>query len=209
MIRLKEKTITIIILFAVTIMGLSAFAFVNLVKWLIVSDPLPEKLDVIFTFAGERVRDIYSQQLTKKYSEAVWVISGRNKIKYFERLNNDNFDTSRIFFVDNCTSTFSEVTYLKEWLDAYKNSTYKSGNSHSPPMHIALVSGPYHMRRISILVKGILKNSKNVFHYLPVPFDRYNHTSDDYRLWWKNRVLRHIFILEIQKIFYDLWRIVF
>lgn len=209
MISLKKKTTVIIILITLFLISLGSFAFFNLGNWILVNDPLPEKLAVIFTFAGENVRDIYSQQLAEEYSDAVWVISGRNKIKYFEKLTNENFDTSRIFFVDTCTTTFSEVMYLKKWLNDYTNSIYKSGNSYFQQIHIGLVSGPYHMRRISILVERIFKNNKNNFYYLSVPFDRYNHTSDDYGIWWKHKVLRKILILETQKIVYDLWRIVF
>lgn len=48
--------------------------FKNIVLWLYTSDPLPEKLDVICTYAGNPKREIWAFGLYEKYKPK-WVVS--------------------------------------------------------------------------------------------------------------------------------------
>jgi hypothetical protein len=45
------------------ILGFGVFAFVNLGNWLLISDPEPKTIDLIFTFAGEPLRFDRSTEL--------------------------------------------------------------------------------------------------------------------------------------------------
>jgi len=176
--------------------------------WLVVFDPLPEKCDIIFTFAGENDRISYSKELFKKYPKSLWILSYSKKtIKNV--LYKENLDTTRIIIIDTCKNTFSEVKCICDISEKIiKDSTffsklkeigkYKQENNVS----ILLVSSPYHMRRIKIM-SSRLKFSKFVKLYLiPVPFEKTICSEECYKNWWKNKALSRVVFQEIQKIIY-------
>ena len=103
--RKAVRIVLIAILITLTIVCI--FAYRNLGLWLVVSDPLPQSLDAIFTFAGDNDRIPYSKQLCKRYPKALWIVSYPSK-NLRDSLSAQGFDTSRIVMVDT-GNTFSEA----------------------------------------------------------------------------------------------------
>jgi hypothetical protein len=134
----------------------------NLALLLVIRDEVPRDVDVIFSFGGERVRQTYSEELRRANPNAWWIVSGYDKAGFYRRALNHGVDTTKLVFVDTCSSTWSEVRFLYDWLN--RPTPPSRGESDSSATHtmpafsrsknvqVALVSGPYHMRRINLLV---------------------------------------------------------
>ena len=170
----------------------------NAGSWLLISDSVPDKLDLVFTFAGENVRDIYSRELMIQFPDAYWLMSDY-KGGYSRILRRDKFDMKRVSIVDTCTNTLSEVMTLSKWIDKRENSQLKGKDS----VYVGLVSGPYHMRRIKMMIEKNLPEQNVRFFFLPVPMERYNWTDEMFRKWWKSPVTKEV-SSEITKIAYFL-----
>ncbi len=169
----------------------------NAGTYLLVNDPLPEELDLIFTFAGENARNHYSEELLKQFPETHWLLSDY-KDGYVRILRRDSFDMSRVTVVDTCKNTFSEVLALKEYLHLSGKNLLKERRK---SLQIGLVSGPYHMRRIKMMTKKAIKSNEIDLYYLPVPLDKYNWTSTMFKTWWNSPVYE-VVSSEILKIIY-------
>lgn len=171
----------------------------NAGTWLLISDSVPERLDLVFTFAGENVRDIYSRELMQKFPSAHWLMSDY-KEGYSRILRRESFDMSRVSVVDTCSNTWSEVTSLTKWIELGDRCIINSKDS---VLYVGLVSGPYHMRRIKMMIRKKILQKNVRFFFLPVPLKRYNWTDDMFRKWWNSPVTESV-SSEIIKIAYFL-----
>lgn len=178
-------------------------AFRNLAAWLVVSDPLPNSLDAVFTFAGDVHRINYSKELFNRYPQARWLISYPSK-KIVVPLRRDGFDTSRIAIVDTCKNTNAEVWFITDWARRLVASDPRF--SKARPLAVGLVSVPFHMRRIRMEVLRSGKDDAFAFYYLPVPVELYGLTKNDFKTWWKNDQLRSAVLLEFKKFIYYSWK---
>jgi hypothetical protein len=172
------------------------FALRHLGEWMIVADAPPRKLNVIFTFGGENAREIYSAGLLARDSGACW-ISSDNRTGRRDYLARKGVDTARVILVTTCASTHEEAGFLAAWLRA--NSAWYGPE----PLAVGLVSGPYHMRRISMEIRYHANDINARFYYLPVPLEIYGHTIGTYRDWWKIPPMRRLVFFELKKIFYS------
>ncbi len=171
----------------------------NAGTWLLISDSVPKHLDLVFTFAGENVRDSYSRELMQEFPDAHWLMSDY-KEGYSRILRRESFDMSRVSIVDTCSNTLSEVTTLTKWIEMGDRNVIKSKDS---VLYIGLVSGPYHMRRIKMMIAKKIPQKNVRFFFLPVPLERYNWTNDMFRKWWNSPVTESV-SSEIIKIAYFL-----
>jgi len=163
--------------------------------WLVVSDPVPQSLDAIFTFAGETSRIVYSKKLFMHYHTTQWVLSYPSK-KITIPLFKEGLDTSKIRVVDTCHNTLAEVAFVMQWADSVSRQTHQS-------IRIGLVSTPFHMRRIKLLVDKKAKAYPDIsVTYLPVPFEDYGWTKKTIQNWWKYKQIRKPMILELKKLVY-------
>lgn len=199
-------------LFAVTGAVLAAGAVVlaaHAGSWLLVSDPLPPRLDVIFTFGGENARVAYSHELTARYPEARWVLSDHGRL-YSRILARNGVDISAISVVDTCTNTLSELHGLADWLrvnlavvpagTGSADSAALSGKR----IDIGLVSAPYHLRRIRCMAREVLRGRGLVIHCLPVPLERFGWTKRNFDRWWSSKPVRAVVWSEIGKLLFYL-----
>jgi uncharacterized SAM-binding protein YcdF (DUF218 family) len=199
----RKKTRVVLPGFAIVLVLAGWIAFRNLALWMVVSEPLPPSLDAIFTFAGETHRMMYSKELYARYPGSRWIISYPSK-RIAIPLNKDGFDTARISIIDTCKNTYAEALFITDWA---KNMTAEGhGYSNAKPLAIGLVSTPFHMRRIRMEVSRKFKDRACVFYYLPVPFERYGMTRNDYKTWWNRVQLRAAVVLEIKKLIYYSWK---
>ncbi len=198
----RKNSALILVPLLVAPLALAAFAFRNLALWLVVSDPLPQSLDAIFTFAGETARIVYSKELFASYKRARWLISYPSK-RIARTLGKGGLDTSRITIVDTCKNTRSEAWFVAQWAD----SAVREGKGYctARPLAIGLVSTPFHMRRIRMDVQRKYRGDACTFYYLPVPYERYGITRQVYGTWWLSKPLRQAVLLEFQKYLYYLW----
>jgi hypothetical protein len=190
----KRKKILVISSTTIVLVVLAFVAIREAGVWLLVKDPLPEKVDVIFTFAGERHRVDYSSELMLKYPHAHWVLSDF-KDGYYNYIKKKNFDISRVTVVDTCASTIFEVKALFGYLQEHQK-LYPGG------ITIGLVSGPYHMRRIQLMVQSRSRLNNVKFVYLPVPLESYNTSSEMYKRWWNYQNISSVVFSELPKILY-------
>lgn len=187
-----------LVLIVITVAILSTVFIRNAGSWLLISDTVPDRLDLVFTFAGENVRDTYSRELMTQFPNAYWLMSDY-KGGYSRILRRDKFDMTRVSIVDTCTNTLAEVTTLSRWIDKKDNVLLKGEDS----IYVGLVSGPYHMRRIKMMVEKNLPEQNVRFFFLPVPMEKYNWTDEMFRKWWKSPVTKEV-SSEITKIAYFL-----
>jgi hypothetical protein len=188
-----------VVLFACAVLAF----FFKAGTWLFINDPLPDRLDVIFTFGGENARVAYSRELKERFPAARWVLSDYFH-QYSRILSRERFDMSKVAIVDTCPYTMSEVKGLADWLKDRKNTP----DSSSPQprllgprlLRIALVSSPYHMRRIKFMVKDVFRDTAFRFYYLPVPIERYGWTPEEVHHWWKSKTIRTWVVSEAGKI---------
>lgn len=185
----------------IVVVGLLAFR--NLALWLVVSNPLPPSLDAIFTFAGDNHRMNYSKELFAKYPTARWLISYPSK-RIAGPLKRDGIDTSRVEIVDTCKNTNAEAWFITGWARHSIANDKRFSPDH--PLRIGLVSTPFHMKRIRMAVTKRPHDKECVYYYLPVPFEMYGWTRDDFKTWWKNDQLRAAIWLEFEKFVYYLWK---
>ena len=205
MIQMKKKIIIPVIVSAltVTVVIISVAVFLNFGSWLIVSDPVPERLDIIFTFAGDGARVTYSKELAMIFPEARWILSDYQN-GHARLLRKSNYDMSRVAVVDTCRNTRAEIRTLIRMLGAGGPEFVPcvSLSSSGQVINVGLVSSPYHMRRIQLMVKKYHKEGNYRFMYLPVPMDRYQWSDRTVRNWWKSAKLSKAVISEAQKILY-------
>ena len=193
----KVKLIAAVILLCIMFLVSMVVLLRNAGTWLLISDTIPDRLDMVFTFAGENVRDSYSRELMQRFPEAHWLMSDY-KEGYSRILRRESYDMSRVSVVDTCKNTLSEVYTLQSWINKKNYSSLKSKDT---VMYVGLVSGPYHMRRIKMMVEKNLPNQQVKFFYLPVPMHRYKWTDDMFKKWWKSPVFDSV-SSEITKIVY-------
>jgi uncharacterized SAM-binding protein YcdF (DUF218 family) len=200
--RKKYTKRTLLLLVLSTIVTAAILLLRNAGVYLLVNDPLPKKLDLIFTFAGENARNHYSEELLKQYPDAHWLLSDY-KNGYVRILRRESFDMSRVTIVDTCKNTFSEVLALKEYLRLPGENALRDRQK---PLQIGLISGPYHMRRIQLMTKKAITSDSLDIYYLPVPFDKYNWTSDMFKVWWKSPVYEVVSSETLKIVYFKLFK---
>lgn len=178
------------------------FAFRQLGVWLIAADPLPERLDVVCTFAGESRRVDYSKKLVLRYDGAHWLLSDY-KDGHGRLLQKNAFDMRRVTIFDTCKNTRSEINAMHQWIERYRCSPLTPGHD-AAPLEIGLVSSPYHMRRIKIMASRHIGNNHLRLHLLPVPLEEYQWSRDTFRFWWRSNYITSLSLLELGKIGYYL-----
>jgi uncharacterized SAM-binding protein YcdF (DUF218 family) len=194
----NKKTLLWIVGFLIIFAVVGIFVFKNLASWLIVSDPVPKSLDVIFTFGGEDSRTIYSKSLFSKNPHALWIMSSDNKM-LIQTLGKEGFDTSRIRIVDTCTSTFAEISFLKNQIADFVKTRGNSGKAGLPT--IGLVSNWYHMRRIKLTASRAIPKKLCTLKYFSVPLTE-NESTRYLGAWWKDGNVRSVVSSEWWKILY-------
>jgi uncharacterized SAM-binding protein YcdF (DUF218 family) len=165
--------------------------------WLIAADPVPERLDVVCTFAGESYRVNYSKQLVLRFPDAHWLLSDY-KNGHSRLLQRSDFDMRRVTVIDTCKNTRSEINALRGWIAAYRASP----GAGTRPLDIGLVSSPYHMRRIQIMASRYIGNHHVRIHLLPVPLEHYQWDRNTFRYWWRSNYITSVSLLELVKIGY-------
>ena len=203
---MKNKTKTLLVLcILVFFAGTGWYVFKNLALWLIVSDPVPQSLDALFTFGGEDTRVTYSKSLFLKNPHGLWVISSDNK-KIIQTLGKEGFDTSRIFLVDTCSSTSSEISFLNNWIAGFiKKREGTAGDKKvsqvSALPEIALVSNWYHMRRIQLIASRRIPKKLCMVSYCSVPLSNHELAILSNK-WWNTKAVSRIVYSEWRKILY-------
>lgn len=188
----RRTIIPIIIVFALCVaLAAGTLAFRGAGTWLVANDPLPARVDILFSFGGEWAREQYVRELAARYPAATVVVSTPGKSRFLRKVRESGLDSARFVIVDTCSSTLSEIRFLGAFVKNYRGATPVTG----------LISGPYHMRRIRIIVgREWRRDTPAKPCYLPVPLERYGKTADDYRHWWKAKDLRHLVTIELGKI---------
>ena len=155
------------------VVGLAVFGtclFRNAAGMLVVADPEPEQLDLLFTFGGHENRGKYSAEVFRNHPQVTWVFSHGSKKVVRDRLRDDSLSLRRVVFSNRSSSTVQEVKELREWV---KRERETRNIRKDVPLHVGLVTSPYHMKRASLL-SSLALNSLNVRLYrLPVPFSDY------------------------------------
>ena len=193
-----------IFLLAAALATAAVLMYRGLGNWLLVQDPLPGRIDAIFTFGGENVRDRYSRDLALRYPEAIWILSTHNAAARVRTLDLEQLNARRLLVVDTLKNTWEEVRFLREWLAQREKHLVKDADG---PCTVVLVSGPYHMRRIRIAVARQLNHHPCEFSFVPAPMELYSHTPGKYRTWWRDTTLNPLVKLELVKTLYYLFRL--
>lgn len=173
--------------------GLGLVLFLKIGTLLAVNDPVPQRLDVIFTFGGENERVAYSRKLLQQFPDAHWLLSDYHHL-FSHILQRDGFTMARVSFLDTSTNTLSEVNGLKDWISGHKDSLAQKHLS------IGLVSNPLHMRRIKFMTQTVFHDTSIHIYYLPVPLDQYHWKPRDVVFWWQSKTIRNWVTSEIGKL---------
>jgi uncharacterized SAM-binding protein YcdF (DUF218 family) len=181
------RKIIIILITLIILFFAGAYAFANLGNWLLVSDPEPQKIDLVFSFAGGPYRDDHALELLKKHPEAKWLASTGSHSGIIEKCRKAGIDSARVSIIDTCKSTWSEIKVLKEYLKT--NNWAKS---------IGLVSSEWHMRRILLFIfkQGV---HGAYFACLPAPLEVTGPKRATFESWRKTGNTKAIVEGEIMK----------
>jgi hypothetical protein len=102
-------------IFSGLFLTISVVFFFHAGTWLLYQDKPPDRLDVIFTFSENSLRDAYSHNLAKQYSSAVriisasdWRLNGTGKDKYFRKFIDGPADSARTIYNDSLMNTFRD-----------------------------------------------------------------------------------------------------
>lgn len=191
----KKFFIPLFLVLAIGVLLLSAFRSVG--TWMTASDPLPDSLDIICTFAGDRHRVTYSKELMKKYRNAHWILSDY-KNGYARLLRKSNYPMNRVTVIDTSANTLSEINACKIWIRSYLNNPSTAPTQ----LQVGFISSPYHMRRIHLMAKRKLTNPSIQYYLLPVPKERYHWTDKSFKYWWRSRRTTSIVFTELAKTAY-------
>ncbi|KMQ51538.1 hypothetical protein CHISP_1546 [Chitinispirillum alkaliphilum] len=192
---LKNGRLSLIFL---TIIGISAglgvLAYRNAGNWLLIQNPLPPDADLVFVFGGDVKRVEYAFGLMENYPDAILVCAERDfdhlKRRYPERVGD-----YRIKIADKCESTIEEVRFLRSLL-AEENRPY---------MSVLLVSSPFHMRRISVMVNMVMGRAlRRDIQFLYTPYDSEENSVriESYSKWWETESTKGIVQSELLKLTY-------
>jgi uncharacterized SAM-binding protein YcdF (DUF218 family) len=195
LLQLTISTLAMLLPAALPLAFVFSFALLHLGTWMIVSDALTPGLDYVFTYGGEDAREVYAAKILSEDPSVTWICSDNRRDRR-EFLGQKGVDTSRVIIVDTCTSTHSETEFLVSWLKG------RAQGSRTGPVAVGLISGPYHMRRISLEISYHARYTDTRFYFLPVPLESYGHTAGTYRNWWKDRNMRPLILFELKKILY-------
>jgi hypothetical protein len=195
---LRQPLIRVIGIFLfVALITLVAFRQVG--SWLTVADTPPRRIDVVCTFGGDHQRVIYSKKLMADHPDAHWFLSdyknGNGRL-----LQKNNFDMRRVSIIDTCKSTLSEINAIGSWLAYYRTTRF--GHDSKQQLNVALVSSPYHMRRIKIMAQRRIKIENVKLYIMPVPLDNYLWSEDTFRYWWRSNAIISVTTLELLKLGY-------
>jgi hypothetical protein len=179
---------------AVVLLG---FAFRNLGNWFSAEDPLPSRIDVLLTCAQEVPRLKYSRELFDKYSPARWIVSKAAcdciALKFVPPADSAALLAAKgpvrlsgnITLVDSCESTLGEILFLNSTLASLRQS---GGNK---PLSVAIVSCPYHLRRLRMLAALTASKRPGVqISFLHPPLSYYRQGPLAYKKWWQFRYTR-------------------
>jgi hypothetical protein len=173
----------------------------NIGLWLIIRDPVPPNINVVFTFGGEEARYPYSGQLAAQFPQAVWIASCGYYLPRHICPETKSYPVKPGQIIDTCTSTWSEVSFLLSWLKGKKPLQ----DSIWQPV-IGLVSSPYHMRRIKVAVDRQAKGMNCRFIYLAVPSEIYPYPDKSFAQWYRSKALANVVLSEWKKILYYSFR---
>jgi len=147
-------------------------------RWFFFADSDPNKVDLIFTFGGEQARENHAMRLMDKYFNAKWIVS--SPLPLTKSMIDSGYWKGRVTVIEHCKNTLDEVNYVAMLC--------------SDSIDIALLSGPYHLRRIERFLRNVLSaDCGSRFHFVAVPLNDYNTTK------WH---LFKLFVLEMQKMIY-------
>jgi uncharacterized SAM-binding protein YcdF (DUF218 family) len=198
--RTIRQTVARGALFSLVTIGILLFALSRVGNWLTVSHPLPDDLAFICTFAGDGRRVEYSRELMLQYPQARWLLldyrNGHGRL-----LEKGGFDMSRVHVIDTSKNTIAEILAIRSVINVLADSALHTA---ALPLHIGLVSSPYHMRRIKIMADRHLKQPGIQLHLLPVPLNAHDWTPDTFRYWWRSGRITSITITELSKLLYYL-----
>jgi hypothetical protein len=97
--------------------SVASLLFLNLGKWLIVSNPLPNHADIIFVFSGDYKRLDYALTLTRKYPNATLLCTSED---YAKRAHTKTVKEGRSINIQSftpCSSTIDEIQHLRQYLE--------------------------------------------------------------------------------------------
>jgi len=165
------------------------------VKWLAPEDVLSRNIDAIFVFEGDSLRINFAAEIASRCPKAIIVCSANDANRPAIRRILTDSQGVRIRLRPVLNSTIEEVRWL-HW-------SITSGELKLGHKKVVLVSKPTHMRRISMMVNNVLKHEKrNGIHFytIPVPYQRYGYTQEEWNAWWRLESLRTSVASELAKI---------
>lgn len=177
---------------------IAVYALLRLGEWLTPADTLPDRIDLVVTFAGDSRRVNYSKHLMERYPNAHWLLSDY-KNGYGRILKNKNYAMGRVSVVDTCKNTLAEIYATAAWID-----DRASEHTSEQPLSVGLVSSPYHMRRIGLMANRYLSGAGVTCYLLPVPLKKYKWEKKTFQYWWRNKSIASITLSELTKIGYFL-----
>jgi len=193
---------------ALAAVAAAAFLFSRAGYWLVVSDSLPARVDVVMTFAGNMDRFEFGRDLAKRLPDALWFCS-IERMPVFDtvtvagmarrHLLLHGIDTARVTMVDTCTSTRGELAALEAWL---RPRCRGQGPKAGRVLSVVCVSSPYHTRRILIEARRRMKQLPVRFYSVPVtpPYQRRERFEPG--AWWTREEDADVVISELIKLVY-------
>lgn len=150
------------------------------------SSDVPGELDIVATFAPEKIRYQYTRALREKHNSH-WIINDPNSM-LTRRGQFSESDLENSTVLTSSYSTYHEMLAISKTLERLQEIMRPDSGS----LNVALVSSPHHMRRIKMLADRYIRIKNINVYFLPVPQDIYEShlPASYYPEWWKHRLLR-------------------
>ena len=185
--------VTLAVVLSVACAG--SYVYERIGLWLIVSDQIPRKVDVLFCFGGDKQRVLFAAEILKQHPSTALLVGCPQHDSCHDALNQAGLQDSQVIFFDNCTNTVDEVLFLKKWI----GSRALKGRADSIPV-VAMISSPWHMRRIALIAElvGLRPLAKLVM--VPVPLSCYDLPANAFQKWYETPEVRKRVFREAMKI---------
>ncbi len=195
----RKKIILALIPATIMATGLGIYFFINLGRWLVVNDPLPQKADLLFVFSGDGSRvDHAAQLMSGQYPDALLVCAAHDAVR-IRRKYPEIAQKITIHVADSSDSTIEELRLLRRELRGDFGFDYHNDNGIKD---ILLVSSPWHMRRISIMNSIVMRGEKSRrynFHHIAAFTDAFSEEKLNESRWW-TQSWANIVRMEVKKI---------
>lgn len=173
----------------------------NSINLLYVNDEIDKDPDFVCVYALDYRRIEKAAELLKKYPNSIGLFSSPTG-KYIDKIFKYGVsDSSRVVIINGCQNTFDEVNIFNDYIfkrDEISDRIVFEGSKWNnqkiikdKELNIAMVSSPFHMRRIKIISDMCFRNENANIYYVSADVEKFY--FENYSKLWRPEFRQVIF----------------